>query len=88
MSIDDLYDLQADDLKDRKLWECIANARHKLFEQDLVIQDLLVDIETARRTIGQLRAQIAILNGGSGGMDAKTQVNQATQIERTGPVPE
>lgn len=84
--MDELHDLRAEDLKDRKLWECIANARHKLFEQDLMIQDLLVDIETARKTIGQLRAQIAILKGGQERMDAKETHPRSASQERDRPV--
>lgn len=84
--MDDLYDLQADDLKDRKLWECITNQRHKLYEQELEIHRLLIDLTTARRTIGQLQAQIAILKGGQERMDAKETNPRSASQERARPI--
>lgn len=38
--------------------QALGNARHKLLEQDLAIQDLKTDADTMRRAIGELRSQV------------------------------
>ena len=51
----------------QKLIKCIANARLKLFEQDQEILGLKKEHDKMRKTIGELRARISILESQQSG---------------------